>query len=55
MPLYLIELKPAEATKESVGALIEKVVSAVGSSDGELIETQVTSDHRIVFVIVEAD
>ena len=50
MPLYLIELKPAEATRESVGDLIEKVVSAVGSGDGELIETQVTSDHRIVFV-----
>ena len=55
MPLYLIELKPAEATRESVGDLIEKVVSAVGSGDGELIETQVTSDHRIVFVVVEAD
>jgi hypothetical protein len=55
LSLYLIELKPAEATKDSVSELIEKVVAAVGSSSGELIETQVTSDHRIVFVIVEAD
>lgn len=54
MALYLTELTPGTASKEAATALIETVAGALGEG-AELIETQVSADHNIVFVIVESD
>ncbi|MDO5749672.1 MAG: DUF4242 domain-containing protein [Rothia sp. (in: high G+C Gram-positive bacteria)] len=53
MALYLVELTPASASKEEAEALISTVNTSL--SGGELIETQVASDHKIIFVIIEAE
>ena len=54
MALYLVELTPANPSKEEATALIETVNSSL-SHGAELIETQVSADHKIVFVIVESE
>ena len=54
MALYLVELTPAQPSKDEATALIETVNSSL-SHGAELIETQVSADHKIVFVIVEAE
>lgn len=52
MALYLVELTPANPSKEEATALIETVNSSL-TNGAELIETQVSADHKIVFVIIE--
>ena len=54
MALYLVELTPANPSKEEATALIETVNSSL-SHGAELIETQVSADHKIVFVIIESE
>ena len=54
MALYLVELTPAQPSKDEATALIETVNSSL-TNGAELIETQVSADHKIVFVIVEAE
>ena len=54
MALYLVELTPANPSKEEATALIETVNSSL-TNGAELIETQVSADHKIVFVIIEAE
>ena len=54
MALYLVELTPANPSKEEATALIETVNSSL-THGAELIETQVSADHKIVFVIIEAE
>ena len=54
MALYLVELTPAQPSKDEATALIETINSSL-SHGAELIETQVSADHKIVFVIVEAE
>lgn len=54
MALYLVELTPAQPSKDEATALIETVNSSL-SHGAELIETQVSADHKIVFVIVESE
>ena len=53
MALYLVELTPANPSKEEATALIETVNSSL-THGAELIETQVSADHKIVFVCIEA-
>ena len=53
MALYLVELTPAAASKDEAEALISTVNTALQGA--ELIETQVASDHKIIFVIIEAE
>ena len=45
MALYLIELTPANASKDEATALIETVSNSL-SEGAELIETQVSADHK---------
>ena len=54
MALYLVELTPAQPSKDEATALIETVNSSL-TNGAELIETQVSADHKIVFVIVESE
>ena len=54
MALYLVELTPANPSKDEATALIETVNSSL-TNGAELIETQVSADHKIVFVIVESE
>ena len=54
MALYLVELTPANPSKEEATALIETVNSSPDQRRGA-IETQVSADHKIVFVIIEAE
>ena len=49
MALYLVELTPAQPSKDEATALIETVNSSL-TNGAELIETQVSADHKIVFV-----
>ena len=50
MALYLVELTPAQPSKDEATALIETVNSSL-TNGAELIETQVSADHKIVFVL----
>ena len=47
MALYLIELTPATASKDEATALIETVSNSL-SEGAELIETQVSADHKLI-------
>ena len=47
MALYLVELTPVNPSKEEATALIETVNSSL-TNGAELIETQVSADHKIV-------
>ena len=51
MALYLIELTPATASKDEATALIETVSNSL-SEGAELIETQVSADHKLIFAII---
>lgn len=55
MSLYLVELVPADATREGATALIETVASQASAAGAELIESQVTADSGRVFTVVEAE
>lgn len=55
MALYLVELTPQDASKENVTALIEDADQALQQTEAELIETQVTSDFKIIYVIVASN
>lgn len=46
MALYLVELTPAQPSKDEATALIETVNSSL-TNGAELIETQVSADHKI--------
>ena len=54
MALYLIELTPATASKDEATALIETVSNSLSES-AELIETQVSADHKLIFAIIESE
>ena len=54
MALYLIELTPATASKDEATALIETVSNSL-SEGAELIETQVSADHKLIFAIIESE
>ncbi|GGH64398.1 DUF4242 domain-containing protein [Rothia aerolata] len=54
--LYLVEFTPeAEASKETAESIIESAHKALEGLDAEVIETQVTSDFKIIYAILEAD
>jgi hypothetical protein len=53
MSLLLVELVPADGTRDGVAALIDRIGTTVAGHDGELIEAQVTADGGRAFVIVE--
>ncbi|MEX3610650.1 DUF4242 domain-containing protein [Rothia sp. LK2588] len=56
MALYLVEFTPqAEASKETATDIIEKAHQALEGLDAEVIETQVTSDFKTVYAILEAE
>ncbi|SIK28434.1 alpha-helical coiled-coil protein [Mycobacteroides abscessus subsp. abscessus] len=55
MALYLVELTPQDASKENATALIEDAGQALQQTEAELIETQVTSDFKTIYVIVESN
>lgn len=53
--LYLVEFTPkADATKETAEAIIASAHSALEGLEAEVIETQVTSDYKTVYAILEA-
>ena len=54
MALYLIELTPVTASKDEATALIETVSNSL-SEGAELIETQVSADHKLIFAIIESE
>lgn len=54
MSLYLYELVPADTTELNVPELVGNVDKTVRGTSAEVIESQVTSGHERVFVIVEA-
>ena len=54
MALYLIELTPATASKGEATVLIETVSNSL-SEGAELIETQVSADHKLIFAIIESE
>ncbi|MTB71613.1 DUF4242 domain-containing protein [Arsenicicoccus cauae] len=55
MSLFLIELVPADPTREGAQALIETLASQSTGTGAELIESQVTADAGRVFAVLEAD
>lgn len=52
--LFLIELVPADTTREGARAVIEAVADRARTVGAELIESQVTADHSRVFAVLEA-
>ncbi|MHA6797623.1 DUF4242 domain-containing protein (plasmid) [Pseudonocardia bannensis] len=54
MSLYLLEFVPARTDREGVTALLAEIDKAAANAAGELIESQVTGDHGLVFAVVEA-
>lgn len=55
MALYLVEITPENASKENATALVEEANKALQQTEAELIETQVTSDFKTIYVIVESN
>lgn len=53
MALLLVELAPADPSREAVEALLDRLTHAAASAGGTLVEAQVTVDGRRVFAIVE--
>ena len=55
MPLFLLEIEPASATREGSQAVIDALLAQDGTgAPAELIESQVTADHSRLFTILEA-
>lgn len=55
MGLLLIEARAADSGREALDALLDKIAEVAGAESGEVIEAQVTADHKQVFAIVEHD
>jgi hypothetical protein len=54
MSLYLFEVAPVSTPdREAAHALVERIGKSAAAVGAELIESQVTADHRRVFVIIE--
>lgn len=56
MPLFLIEIEPAAATREGSQSVLDSLTAQAGDgTSAELIEAQIASDHSRLFSILEAD
>ena len=56
MPLFLLEIEPAAATRDGSQAVLDALTAGTGEdSAAELIEAQIASDHSRLFTILEAD
>jgi hypothetical protein len=55
MSLFLFEFVPARTDRDGVAALLAEIDKAAANAAGELIESQVTGGHEIVFAVVEAE
>lgn len=55
MSLFLYEFVPARTDPEGVEALLADIDKAAANATGQLIESQVTGTHEIVFAVVEAE
>jgi hypothetical protein len=53
MSLLLIEARPSASGREAVDALLDQIAQVAAADGGDVIEAQVTSDHKQVFTIVE--
>ena len=53
MALYLLQYRANAPTREAATALIEAVASATAESGGEVIESHVTGDRRVVCAVAE--
>jgi hypothetical protein len=54
MSLYLFEVVPERADRETVTGLLEQIGKRTVSAGAELIESEVAAGHRRLFVIVES-
>lgn len=54
MPLFLIEIEPAETSREASQSVLDALTEAAGAT-GELIEAQIAADHSRIFSILESD
>jgi hypothetical protein len=55
VPLYLYEFIPVRTDREGASAVLEEIDKAAADAAGELIESQVTGNHGVVFAVVEAE
>jgi Protein of unknown function (DUF4242) len=54
MSLQLFELVPSRADRAAAQVVLERIGKIAASVRAELVESQVTADHRRVFAVVEA-
>jgi len=54
MSLFLFEIEPGGREREAVTAVLDRVATAAGGVDGELVEATVSGDGARVFAVVEA-
>lgn len=56
MPLFLIEIEPAAASREGSQAVLDALTGQAGNGhSAELIEAQIASDHSRLFSVLEAE
>src|SRR3712207_4349295 len=55
MPLFLLELEPGAADRESASRDLDRLAASVQEHGGEGLEATVTGDHRQAFVVASAD
>ena len=55
MSLLLIEARTPATDRAEVDALLDRIAAVADADGGEVIEAQVTADHKQVFTIVEHD
>ena len=55
MSLYLFEIVPATAERQTAQAVITAVAQAAAAASASVLESQVTSGHGRVFTVIEFD